>query len=157
MAAVEGGLEGRWHGNGDQPASVTAGMRVDEEGPGLRLQRCPPELHARASWFPRRRGSEEPACQEKADAASTPGWGRSPGEGHGNPLQYSCLENPMDRAAWVPRKSQIMQVDETPSAQLSTAVSSPAATTPPKEGSPVHGLSRVTVSQPALEATRGFH
>ena len=30
---------------------------------------------------------------------SIPGWGRSPGEGNGNPLQYSCLENPMDRAA----------------------------------------------------------
>ena len=31
---------------------------------------------------------------------SIPGSGRSPGEGHGNPLQYSCLENPMDRGAW---------------------------------------------------------
>ena len=30
----------------------------------------------------------------------TPGWGRSPGGGHGNPLQYSCLENPMDRGTW---------------------------------------------------------
>ena len=29
-----------------------------------------------------------------------PGLGISPGEGHGNPLQYSCLENPMDRGAW---------------------------------------------------------
>ena len=29
-----------------------------------------------------------------------PGWGRSPGEGNGNPVQYSCLENPMDRGAW---------------------------------------------------------
>ena len=29
-----------------------------------------------------------------------PGWGRSPGGWHGNPLQYSCLENPMDREAW---------------------------------------------------------
>ena len=29
-----------------------------------------------------------------------PGSGRSPGEGHGNPLQYSCLENPMNRRAW---------------------------------------------------------
>ena len=29
-----------------------------------------------------------------------PGSGRSPGEGHGNPLQYSCLENPEDRGAW---------------------------------------------------------
>ena len=32
-----------------------------------------------------------------------PGFGRSPGEGNGNPLQYSCLENPMDRGAWWPR------------------------------------------------------
>ena len=31
---------------------------------------------------------------------SIPGSGRSPGEGNGNPLQYSCLENSMDRAAW---------------------------------------------------------
>ena len=29
-----------------------------------------------------------------------PGWERSPGEGNGNPLQYSCLENPMNRGAW---------------------------------------------------------
>ena len=34
------------------------------------------------------------------DAGSIPGVGRSPGGGHGNPLQYSCLENPMDRGAW---------------------------------------------------------
>ena len=33
------------------------------------------------------------------DAGSTPGLGRSLGGGHGNPLQYSCLENPMDRGA----------------------------------------------------------
>ena len=33
------------------------------------------------------------------DVGSIPGWGRSPGEGNGNPLQYSCLENPMDRGA----------------------------------------------------------
>ena len=31
---------------------------------------------------------------------STPGWGRSPGEGNGNPLKHSCLENPMDGGAW---------------------------------------------------------
>ena len=34
------------------------------------------------------------------DTASIPGSRRSPGEGHGNPLQYSCLENPMDRGTW---------------------------------------------------------
>ena len=34
------------------------------------------------------------------DMGSIPEWGRSPGEGHGNPLQYSRLENPMHRRAW---------------------------------------------------------
>ena len=34
------------------------------------------------------------------DMNSIPGLGRSPGEGNGNPLQYSCLENSMDRGAW---------------------------------------------------------
>ena len=34
------------------------------------------------------------------DEGSIPGLGRSPGGGHGSPLQYSCLENPMDRGAW---------------------------------------------------------
>ena len=39
------------------------------------------------------------ACNA-GDLGSIPGSGRSPGEGNGNPLQYSCLENPMDRGAW---------------------------------------------------------
>ena len=34
------------------------------------------------------------------DLGSIPGLGRSPGEGNGNPLQYSCLENPRDQGAW---------------------------------------------------------
>ena len=34
------------------------------------------------------------------DPGSIPGWGRSPGEGNGNPLWYYCLGNPMDREAW---------------------------------------------------------
>ena len=36
----------------------------------------------------------------EGDPGSIPGWGRSPGEGSGNPLQYSCLENPMEGGAW---------------------------------------------------------
>ena len=46
-------------------------------------------------------GSEdkESACSVR-DPGLIPGLGRSPGEGNGNPLQYSCLENPMDQAAW---------------------------------------------------------
>ena len=42
----------------------------------------------------------EPHIKECYNAVAPdliPGWGRSPGEGNGNPLQYSCLENPMDR------------------------------------------------------------
>ena len=42
---------------------------------------------------------KESACNAGA-ADSNPGSGRSLGGGHGNPLQYSCLENPMDRGAW---------------------------------------------------------
>ena len=37
---------------------------------------------------------------DTGDLGSVPGLGRSPGGGNGNPLQYSCLENPMDRGAW---------------------------------------------------------
>ena len=37
---------------------------------------------------------------QAGESGSTPGLGRSPGEGNGNPLRYSCLGNPMDRGAW---------------------------------------------------------
>ena len=43
--------------------------------------------------------SKASAC-DVGDPASIPGSGRFPGEGNGNPLQYSCLENPMDGGAW---------------------------------------------------------
>ena len=43
-----------------------------------------------------------PAIQEATgDMSLIPGWGRSPGEENGNPLQYSCWDNPMDRGAWM--------------------------------------------------------
>ena len=44
------------------------------------------------------RGKE--SAYNAGDTDSLPGSGRSPGEGNGNPLQYSCLGNPMDRGAW---------------------------------------------------------
>ena len=43
--------------------------------------------------------SKESACDAE-DLGSIPGSGKSPGEGNGHLLQYSCLENPMDRGAW---------------------------------------------------------
>ena len=49
--------------------------------------------------FPGGSEGKESACNV-GDPGLIPGLGRSPGEGHGNPLQYSCLENPMDGGAW---------------------------------------------------------
>ena len=49
--------------------------------------------------FPGGSDSKESACNA-GGPSSIPGSGRSPREGNGNPLQYSCLENSMDRGAW---------------------------------------------------------
>ena len=49
--------------------------------------------------FPGGSGGKELICSA-GDPGLIPGSGRSLGEGNGNPLQYSCLENPMDRGAW---------------------------------------------------------
>ena len=49
--------------------------------------------------FPGGSDRKESACNE-GDPSLFPGPGRSPGKGNGNPFQYSCLENPMDRGAW---------------------------------------------------------
>ena len=49
--------------------------------------------------FPSGSDGKESACNT-GDLGLIPGPGRSPGGGQGNPLQYSCLENPLDRGAW---------------------------------------------------------
>ena len=49
--------------------------------------------------FPGGLDGQESACNT-GDPSSIPGSGRSPGEGHANTLQYSCLENSMDRGDW---------------------------------------------------------
>ena len=64
-----------------------------------------PQLFQSFVYFTRRLGfldssnGKESACSA-GDLGSIPGSGKSPGETHGNPLQYSCLENSMDRGAW---------------------------------------------------------
>ena len=57
------------------------------------------KYHKKELDLPCSSDSEESACNA-GDLGSIPGLGRSPGEGNGNPLQYSCLENRMDRGAW---------------------------------------------------------
>ena len=49
--------------------------------------------------FPGGSEGKESACNA-GDLSSIPGSGKAPGEGNGNPLQYSCLENPMDGGPW---------------------------------------------------------
>ena len=49
--------------------------------------------------FPGISAGKESACHA-GDLGLIPGLGRSPGGGHGNPLYYSCLENPMDKGVW---------------------------------------------------------
>ena len=69
-------------------------------------------------WFPLQfgfpGGSEVKASASNAgDLGLIPGSGRSPGEGYGNPLQYSCLENPMDGGAWWATVHRVAQSDMT--------------------------------------------
>ena len=67
-------------------------MRETKEQPQER------EIYSKGG-FPGGSEVKASACNV-GDPGSIPGLGRSPGEGNGNPLQYSCLENPMDGGAW---------------------------------------------------------
>ena len=72
--------------------------------------------------------SKESTCNA-GDLGLIPGLGRSPGGGHGNPLQNSCLENPMDRGAWW---ATVHDSDTTE--QLSTEISDDFFSSPSKWG-----------------------
>ena len=99
------------------PSSVGDNNRTPTEGcqsdPG-RGQVLAPQVHSKGRWllfmlvfvntyaqqgFSGGSVVKNPPANAR-DKGSIPGSGRSPGEGNGNPLQYSCLGNPMDRGAW---------------------------------------------------------
>ena len=65
---------------------------------------------ARVLGFPGGSDGKESACNVE-DLGSVPGLRRSPGVGNGNPLQYSCLGNPMDRGAWLTTVHGVTQLD----------------------------------------------
>ena len=66
------------------------------------------------SWgFPGGASGKESSTEGIRDAGWIPGSGRSPGEGNGYPLQYSCLQNPMDRGAWWATVHRVTESDAT--------------------------------------------
>ena len=79
--------------------SVPVGASLPLCRAGVNLSYCP---HGLLSGFPCGLGIKNPPAHARdiRGAGSIPGSGRSLGEGNGNPLQYSTLENPMDRGAW---------------------------------------------------------
>ena len=68
--------------------------------PALSADSLPAEPPGKPIFKVHNLSGKESACSA-GDAGSVPGSGISPGEGNGYPLQYSCLENPMDRGAWL--------------------------------------------------------
>ena len=69
-------------------------------------------FHSSHMGFPHSSVSKESTCNA-GDPGSIPRLGRSPGEENGNALQYSCLENPMDRGAWQKQSMGLQESDTT--------------------------------------------
>ena len=97
-------------------------LRLGFYRPLVTRAHCPA---CRAPYTSRGASAEGPTCQCRRckRCEFIPGLGRSPGGGQGNPLQYSCLESPMDRGAWRARVHGVIQ-SQTQLKQLSMHVHS---------------------------------
>ena len=93
--SIVGGISRSWVSALDFKASLKRGCRSLDLGPANQIHRAS---------LPAQSVKNLPAVQESTcsagDLGSIPGSGRSPGEGNGNPLQYSCPENAVNRGAW---------------------------------------------------------
>ena len=88
----------KFHYKGLLAGAVETMSRLSSRRGDIRYE---PELIELAGFAGGAIGKETPANSgDVKDLGLTPGLGRSPGGGHGNPFQYSRLENPMDRGAW---------------------------------------------------------
>ena len=98
------GLAGEGHGNQmdlrSDSLTLPTGCATSGRSPGLSEPQFPIVSNDHSvTDFPGGSDGKEAACNA-GDPGSIPGLGRSPGKGNGNPFQYSCLANSMDRGAW---------------------------------------------------------
>ena len=87
---------------GELPSAFRVVMRAEGKAHSRRLAECSQPVGvgtASSQSFPGGSGSKESACNA-GEPGSVPGWGSSSGGGNSNPLQYSCLEKPVDGGAW---------------------------------------------------------
>ena len=83
--------------------------KVGKESPFLRTYVIPGGLPRWYKWLKNLSANAE----DVKDTGLIPASGRSPGGGHGNPFQHSCLENPMDRGAWRATVHRVAELDTT--------------------------------------------
>ena len=85
-----------------ETVSLLVSLLVEDLGPFVKYLQSLSGYRGILGHCPRWLSNKESArnAGDSGNTGSTPGSGRSPGEGNGNPLQYSCLENPVDRGAW---------------------------------------------------------
>ena len=120
-AASTGGSEPCLHPEGSMDCSVEHRLWVQLRH-CVKISRQISSFCATALGFPGSARDKEPACRCRRQKRCSlgqkrwgliPGWGRSPGRGHGNPLQYPCLENPMDRGVWHATGHWVPELDMT--------------------------------------------